>query len=974
MTDVRRSGGRNEFRRRIAALALVTVAVAFCTAHAQDGYRFWADSTLPPERKPFRVAPTEFPIGTYALSYPPDRPIEELWPYFADLDISAVVTWSALNGYSRDRFDSLLYSPLRPEGATLIPAILGPSKLGEAGHAQRIVFYPFDSSEMRAARYYRPSPFEHLFTRFVDDSTRMNRHPAGNDPEGSGLRESVYTPGQAGLSVASGVAYDWRPSQRLRFPEERESGSWRSVCRECDTLQNTDLPFTDRRRIPAELYYFTLKGHLFPDGDADPGATIFRMNFWYEIPRGSRYHDSSGAVRRAETNLRLLYASRPVTKSDLSPTDTITPDWEAYRDVTFPIRLDSCDDCGMRGPLGAGNESRRMDIEIVYKGSESVALRSVTMRDSVAFLLSSDTPEGRAYRDTLLAETAALVVDSSTGFVNDGILSLSPFGETHPIEYGGYSLVNEIFRNNFRNAEGDSLHYYVEIALPYTHHLGGAELALPEVYFNKLGLQPESHCCVEAYPWGRLFEVEHNQVPSIREHNGGRWNIPELFDLSEIDGDTDSDDLLDDLASYEETLQTMFFGRYGSLEQPWPYNSTAVVETGRYSRTARANGIRMMPIVGPTTGFRITPVDTRTGRRDTLVSHRQEAAELRALTNLLVFGYGAKGLIYFLREADPWLDPDPSADRLNCCMGYGGETVDQIDMDITDWALRVPGTRDTVLLIDDFYLGYRTVYEEMRRQHPWLIRIGERLSGLRWRDAYSISWSERRPEKDRSMPPRPLPADEIVTGVRAVHPVTGRTDRPWETYVELGLYDTERGRTGGTFDPMLDTNYVGVCNRRAFETIRPYDFTYSERARNIMDTLTETRTILLDLNLRHPMAAADQPENRVRVREVEPDVTPLPLIGTRTPLDTIVDASGRVELTLGPGRAALLEITYVAPNLLPGDGNGLFMPGSGRNAGDGTGGRDDRSDVQNVAFGRDANRREARGTEEELRSAPIGSD
>ena len=182
---------------------------------------------------------------------------------------------------------------------------------------------------------------------------------------------------------------------------------------------------------------------------------------------------------------------------------------------------------------------------------------------------------------------------------------------------------------------------------------------------------------------------------------------------------------------------------------------------------------------------------------------------------------------------------------------------------------------------------------------------------LRWRDGYSMNMQALRPgTNDAKAFARPLPVNELITEVKT----RGLRDTVWEdsteTFVELGLFYTKPGAGDNS---VSDTNYVMVLNRRSFE--RPADIDSTSARGRLMDSLAETRVIRIKLNL---MNSDSTPQyNFVRIRELTPDVTRLPLTdGPRSPLDTCILGDSAFTLVLGSGRAALLEIRYLPP-LLP---------------------------------------------------------
>ncbi len=222
------------------------------------------------------------------------------------------------------------------------------------------------------------------------------------------------------------------------------------------------------------------------------------------------------------------------------------------------------------------------------------------------------------------------------------------------------------------------------------------------------------------------------------------------------------------------------------------------------------------------------------------------------------------------------------------------------------------------------YFGFRNIYNELKESLPRIRELGEFMTRLRWRDAYSLHFQTDLPAStydDSLVLHRPLPPGEIVTEVTARHPVTGAVDSAYATYVELGLFQTVIDTAGGVRNRWKDTNYLFVVNRRMFETgnYDTADIPYSAGVKALLDTLSETRLISLKLNLLDYYLENNQYQY-LHVRQVLPDTAHLPLLGKPHLLDTIVTAAGTVEVLLGAGRGTLLEVTRVRPDEAMTDG------------------------------------------------------
>ena len=890
----------------ITTAALLFLLWGLASTFAQDTtHREWRDASLLPERIPNGIAYDDFPIGAYQYHYNFGRPVEELWSYYTNLEVDFVI-FNVLNHYDNAyRFDHFRryqrFLDAAPPGKSAVLNIAySPSLIVEASNSREVVLYPFDSSQMRVMGEY-----EHLFTQFQSDSTRFNPDPANTPYEGSGPRESVYSPADSGAIIASRILYNREPGRIYRFPQYEENGEWRD--RPGDSTADIDAFLRDRPTDNPQ-YYVGLKGHLFYP--LSPGArdtdSLIRINVMYEVPRGVRYVDSFGLYKVAEQNLRLQYTTLWVELQDLVKREQGGDD--KYQHVSLPLRLDFCEDCRMPGPLFEGNESRRFDLEVVYLGKERLAVRSLALRDSIMETLQGKGPSSEEYRRNVLSEIDMLVNDSASGRLRDEVFAIYTADEFPSTRYAGLREVERLQKQNYRRESGDSLASWTTLLIPYGQHLADLDWLGRESYFNP-------HLPLPGYD--KFYRIKYAMVPSLKQHNGGRWGIPEFFDMEQL-GDPEYDATMPErIADMEDTWQRVFLGTHTPYPQAWPYNVTAINNMGADARRARKMGRRIATLIGPNSQLTIA-YDNQTGERDTTANHRFERSELRCLTNLAV-AYGSKSIVWYEQNGYPWMGVAPDGGPVGNIpvMGFGGLSVADTVNDRYDWILRRPGIEDSIGLVRDYFLGFASTYNQIRETGQWLHRVGPRLATLRWRDGYSAHWRVRRPgnSSDESRQPRPLPPDEIVTDVRARHPITGVADSAWNTFVELGLFETTTGVSNGERDYAKDTNHIVVVNRRVFETYDTIDLQYSPSAKALMDSLTESRTISLTLNLTPPIIL-ERP-GMIRIREIAPDTARLPLIGRRSVLDTIV-ASGIepviVELTLGPGRASLLELTFEPDN------------------------------------------------------------
>jgi hypothetical protein len=416
------------------------------------------------------------------------------------------------------------------------------------------------------------------------------------------------------------------------------------------------------------------------------------------------------------------------------------------------------------------------------------------------------------------------------------------------------------------------------------------------------------------------------QIPSLPEHNGGRFTIPSLVVEPGVGSPRDSVEV------FARALNRLGYGaNVANGRVGWPYGKPMTF-LGTAAWVSRRTGRRVIQYVGVNHLLYITWVfDPASGdyRRVTVFSHQQEAPEIRLSVNLGLC-YGSRGIHYSVIGAhrnqyvgDPVRKSAETAPRPDSMDAYYGrnyvsdfspvgfttldtarDTYDEIHLG-TDWQDH-PKQYDT---LRDYWTGWRVLSREVKWINRfWVPRIYSVLRGLHWRDGYSIHFTVPQSyyndyEKRIYSISRPLPPKEIVAHIEA-RDRWGRTDPAEETFVELGLFDARRGALGGG-----DTNYIMVVNRRTFE--RPLEVPASSPRGRLMDSLTEIRTLAITFNITHPADSHYSVVRRIRVRELAHDPEPL-VPGSdlhREPLDTVINGDGAALLTLRPGGAALLEIT-----------------------------------------------------------------
>lgn len=917
------AAGRRGWYLSVLLLLIGSVPEVGIPEATAQPYRYWQDTTLPVERVPKRMQAEEMPIGLFVYN---TTAISDIWTYATILGYDFLYYSVEKTAGRWSNYQTLLDSA--PSGKHVIPMIyyVGhnnlPSYLEEASRSREVIFYPFDSSQMRD---FASSKFvkDNVFTFWSYDTLQQNGSYRFREDRDWHYSEAIYDTGMANQVVASGLAFGYYPTQPGRYERIYDplSDTWSDVDSAINSrdvfLKPTDYPYLNggkwdgQSRFVTHRYphFITVRGHLFANdsGTMASNDPILRINVWYEVSEGQTYYDSSGVLRTADTNLRFLYKSVDYTKGEFAPTDPFDPDYLEYHESSRKVNFRRE---GMGGPTDTLVTAQDIDLEVIYLGGEKFAVHSIAIRDSIYDLLVSSGSAGDVYRQKIIREADTLVRHPANwDSLRQSIYNLYLTDEPSTEQTAGFRETKKLIQNTFVYPGNDTLSSGNGDARPHLQHIGDAEWFVGLHYFE--GTTP-----IDIPP--SMMGLQYNNIPSIGEHNGGRFGIPELLRLDSLEDAGYRVTVADRIAEYNAVLQILFFGAHNT-ESPspgyqtgwWPFTVTKVHGLARQAEQARRLGRRRLATIGPTSSLRID-YDPGSGTRDTSARHRPEPAEIRALVGIEL-AYGAKMFSTYALEASPWMDTadDGGPVGFSITMGIAPRNLFDTTKNIVDWTLYRRGTTDSLGVIDDYYLGFESIPRTLRQINAWLKRLAPTITRLRWRDGYSMHWQQRRPgvDEDNDRTPRPLPSAEIIASLRARHPITGAVDSAWTTYVEVGMFETHTDTLIGSHDPIRDTNWLVICNRRGFSTenFDQDELGYSNTARAVLDTLSETRTLRIDFTLRNPDTTQ---YTFIRVREVEPYVDTLPLLGVRHALDTIIHGDSAVELTLGAGQAALLEITY----------------------------------------------------------------
>lgn len=903
-------------RPRTIAIALSFLLILVATALAQTG------DTAVPLRKTYGIRDGEFLIVAEGTKWtkngtdPATLNAGQIWQFLHGLGIPAYSFGSTIN-----QLTAIYNSPSRRHDTDRI-LFHGPELIA-AGEADEVIFYPFTQVDTVQSPYL-PCKFAYR----AGGQGAFNTNILNN-----GAREQVYsdTNTTANQLVAANIAYKWKPTDTLR-------------------MQQNATEFMDEHRqrehINPDTVWVAVTGHLFLGGSAQTTDSLLKIDVWYEIDKDRHFQNNLGHLDTAKADTETLIKTLWVKKSDLMPIDS-SGSFDQYQEISLPVGLTICAD-STSGPSTTiplpNYYSERFDIRVHWTGKEKLALRSVAVRDRGAEQMLGRTQRSIDFRASLMAAAKQTMLASSTATLSAtnlrrDIIRLFVNNEPLPMESDVSAAIDQMIRDTFnlrlyRPAHGQTLQpgdsikaYTWELANPTFHSLTD---------FSEIGTfqyldDPRDTTHVDTNYAAELHgtrvknqtEIPYHQLPTIKQHNGGRGHLPLMFDadpaaLVSISRDT----LRKRIEEYEEVMQRGFISRYRpGITENDVFASLRIEALGASAEVSRTTGGRHIPLIGTDYSLYLRPLVTGyvpvaghpdsavVSGLDTLFSHIPEPAEMRMGVSLAL-AYGAQGIFWWpLNTQYEPIAPSQAAPAWysngGCCYGSNGFYTS--DTTQRDSSIVFSDTTNTVHdTIPHFYLGWPERTAEIRYlNNKWLPKIGPQMVKLHWRTSYSIHYCVRNPHLLIDTNFRPLPGSEIVTAVTARDLWTGKLDSAHKTYVELGLFDT-RHDTSAIHNRMNDTNYLFVANRRCYEPDR-------DNVTNILDTLAESRIISLRLHIDHPDTTG---YNYVRVTEIEPDTLRLPLMThARQRLDTIVNGDSAVAVALRPGGGTLLRITYAPPEL-----------------------------------------------------------
>lgn len=924
-----RAGCSPPIRPCIVLLFFILLCACSC-AIAQAQYGPLPDTAVP--RKPvYGIGLDEFWIAARKASEPPSgASYASLWNFARPLGIS---TWEMVNVNMTLELDPLRNAASQARHERIV-ANMNP--LNDGGRGREVEFYPFDS----AVSFYWQN-------RFLVRSGGGQAFSQNPDPKFNGLQERVYDLTNTGANdtILKRMVYGYDP--------DRHTHRWDTLPRYDEFVEHTWEMAANPNG--SDTFHIVVTGHLFSPqnggGTADDNDSLLAIEIWNEVPWYTSYLDSSGVERTDMTAHRdFLYHTVYIYKRDLIPQET-TPNYNAYHEVVIPVNMVRYAG-GMGGPANPANSAHRMDIRVRWTGMEKVALRNIALRDNRAQLMVGSRAQDISYRAGYISAAKRIIYGPTLaphgGAYRDSVVIRFYTGdEGNAFTDIGFNAVDSLLYNAF--PWGDAATRGIRA---YRAH-GGVDNHAQQVRNSEDQINVENYMGDISYMSDGTLQFYYNlpygywQPSAIAEHNGGRWHIPELtLDSAGV-------------GIYTTIFQRRNVGQYRPGADPVEYGRWADA-LGEGAWGSRRTGKRLIQWPGyGTMEIRFDSTDGPASvHREVYFTRPPEESELRMLINLGLC-YGSRGIHHgwmgsqfnqYFSDRRPEYENHMDRWRFYTDFGPVGPTIADTALRYDPLILKGPtipydsiyhdpvlGTTDTFHLtlrygdtLPDFFTGYPTRLREMRWLHnEWLPRIGAAMAKLQWRDGYSMHFDTLQgwmPEGLSFVPnvrQRSFPENEVIGDLTA-RSRTGVVDPAGETYVEVGLfekrYESEILPDGSRIDSAQEAHYCFLLNRRTFE--RPSDIDPDSERGRLMDSLAETRTLRFTIRP-HPDGTQ---LNHIRVHELEPDLTPLPLATPpRRPLDTILTGTGgTVEVTLRPGSGTLIRIAYLKPGNIAGPGDLKF--------------------------------------------------
>src|SRR5690606_27466047 len=132
-----------------------------------------------------------------------------------------------------------------------------------------------------------------------------------------------------------------------------------------------------------------------------------------------------------------------------------------------------------------GVTAKSIDLEVIYVGTEKMALHTVSIRDSITHMLWTDEAEGVSNLNARRREIDTLAVTLADSTLKSGFLNVYASDEPSMLAYNGFrGLQENVVENNplYAFGSGDTMTAEHGWAIPYLQWNGNANRSIVGSY------------------------------------------------------------------------------------------------------------------------------------------------------------------------------------------------------------------------------------------------------------------------------------------------------------------------------------------------------------------------------------------------------------------------------------------------------------------------------------------------------------
>ena len=505
---------------RLACMLIAMLALATHTAHSQP-------ATPVPIKRMFGVGDNEFLKSAWFKLKPGnidmsratmDVSLRQLWDYCDALGITVI----RHQDDETTAYLTALVGARRTPLHRLITSHHG-TQFAQAAHSRETILYPFDSVQFPewASRFLTINGG--FFTSNLSEKSSTN----ANASEKWYLADSLAS----GTVILEDLAFNWDSLQTDEWPTYWNGSAY-------IRKPNEDLIIDREYPIGEHAFYYdnsltnwiVVTGHLFEsDGEGDLDSNVLKIELTYEIPAGSTFFNDTNVFDTADAHFIRPLATLFVTRGDLMRSGD--DEWDDYQEAAIPFDASQALD-GLTGPLFANtqgkNESQRINMKVMWMGHD-VAVRSIAIRDSIGQLVLGRGAASENFRSLCLTQARHSYGPTSTDTIYRWpVIARAPEWEQQAIHANPFNRIMKLCRDSI--VAFDSINLETSSVPAWTETKWSPEVhtRLDDPNANGPAVIAEIVPGVEEWIADGMRLPNSGLVPSIAEHNGGRWRLPEL--------------------------------------------------------------------------------------------------------------------------------------------------------------------------------------------------------------------------------------------------------------------------------------------------------------------------------------------------------------------------------------------------------------------------------------------------------------